>query len=170
MLTRVCNKWSSTFIHRLFLLNSILLGLFLCSLLSDANQPGISTCNTHALEHTGFLFLICDLASLDWQAWWLDGYNRTLQLFRIGKFSRLKLKQRTMTHYFYLHTFKSFTTLWALFLIKYLSRNSTLMTCRYPNLSSASDWLKQICITAWPIRSTSQTWVQLLVPVVQNVG
>lgn len=111
MFTRVCNKWSSTFIHRLFLLNSILLSLFLCSLLSDANQPGISTCNTHALEHTGVLLFICDLASLDWQAWWLDGYYRTLQLLGIGKFSRLELKQITMAHYFYLLTSESFTAL-----------------------------------------------------------
>ena len=36
---------------------------------------------------------------------------------------------------------------------------SILMTCLYPDLSSASDWLKQIFLVAWPIRSTTQIWV-----------
>ena len=36
-------------------------------------------------------------------------------------------------------------------------RNSILMTCRYPGLGSASDWLKQlIFLAAQPIRSTTQ--------------
>ena len=35
-------------------------------------------------------------------------------------------------------------------------RNSILMTRHYPNLGSASDWLKQISHAAWPIRSTTQ--------------
>ena len=38
-------------------------------------------------------------------------------------------------------------------------RNSILMTCHYPDLGSASDWLKQISHAARPIRSTSQMWV-----------
>ena len=38
-------------------------------------------------------------------------------------------------------------------------RNSILMTCHFPNLDSASDWLKQISQVAWPIRSTPQIWV-----------
>ena len=38
-------------------------------------------------------------------------------------------------------------------------RNSILMTCRYQDLVSASDWLKQISHMAWPIRSTTQIWV-----------
>ena len=38
-------------------------------------------------------------------------------------------------------------------------RNSILMTCHYPDLGSASGWLKQIFYTAWPIRSTTQIWV-----------
>ena len=35
-------------------------------------------------------------------------------------------------------------------------RNSILMTCHYPDLGSTSDWLKQISLEAWPIRSTTQ--------------
>ena len=38
-------------------------------------------------------------------------------------------------------------------------RNSILMTCHYPDLGSASDWLNQISHVAWTIRSTTQTWV-----------
>ena len=38
-------------------------------------------------------------------------------------------------------------------------RNSILMTCHYPDLGRASDWLKQISHTAQPIRSTTQIWV-----------
>ena len=34
-------------------------------------------------------------------------------------------------------------------------RNSILMTCHYPDLGSASDWLKQTSYTAQPIRSTT---------------
>ena len=41
-------------------------------------------------------------------------------------------------------------------------RNSILMTCYYPDLGSASDWLKQISHVALPIRSTSQIWVVTL--------
>ena len=95
--TQGCNKWSWTFIHRLFLLNSILLSLLLGSLLSDANQPGISTCNTHAPEYTGILFFICDLASLNWQAWRLDWHDWTLELHCIGQFSWLKFGTNKMT-------------------------------------------------------------------------
>ena len=32
-------------------------------------------------------------------------------------------------------------------------RNSILMTCHYPDLGGASDWLKQIFLIVWPIRS-----------------
>ena len=35
-------------------------------------------------------------------------------------------------------------------------RNSILMTRHYPDMGSASDWLKQISHTAWSVRSTSQ--------------
>ena len=38
-------------------------------------------------------------------------------------------------------------------------RNSILMTCHYPDLSSASDWLRQISHAVWPIRSTIEFWV-----------
>ena len=38
-------------------------------------------------------------------------------------------------------------------------RNSILMTRHYPDLRSASDWLKQISHAARPIRSTTQIWV-----------
>ena len=38
-------------------------------------------------------------------------------------------------------------------------RNSILMTCHYPDLGSASDWLNQISHAARPIRSTTQIWV-----------
>ena len=37
-------------------------------------------------------------------------------------------------------------------------RNSILMTCHYPDLASASDWLKQISQAARPIKSTTQIW------------
>ena len=37
-------------------------------------------------------------------------------------------------------------------------RNSILMTCHYPDMSSASDWLKQISLAVRPIRSTTQIW------------
>ena len=33
------------------------------------------------------------------------------------------------------------------------------MTCHFPALGSATDWLKQISIAAHPIRSTTQLWV-----------
>ena len=39
-------------------------------------------------------------------------------------------------------------------------RNSILMTCHYPDLGSASDWLNQISHAARPIRSTTQIWVK----------
>ena len=39
-------------------------------------------------------------------------------------------------------------------------RNSILMTCHYPDLGSASDWLKQIYQAAWSIRSTTPMWVE----------
>ena len=35
-------------------------------------------------------------------------------------------------------------------------RNSILMTCHYLDLGSASDWLKQIFLAAWPIRCSTQ--------------
>ena len=38
-------------------------------------------------------------------------------------------------------------------------RNSILMTRHYPDLGSASDWLKQISLAAPPIRSTTKIWV-----------
>ena len=38
-------------------------------------------------------------------------------------------------------------------------RNSILMTYQYPDLGSASDWLKEISHAARPIRSTHQIWV-----------
>ena len=38
-------------------------------------------------------------------------------------------------------------------------RNSIVMTHHYPDLGSASDWLKQIYHTSGPIRSTTQIWV-----------
>ena len=37
--------------------------------------------------------------------------------------------------------------------------HSILMTRHYPDLGSASDWLKQIPLAAHPIRSTTQIWV-----------
>ena len=40
-----------------------------------------------------------------------------------------------------------------------MCRNSMLMTCRYPDVGSASDWLNQISHEARPIRSTNQIWV-----------
>ena len=33
------------------------------------------------------------------------------------------------------------------------------MTCHYPELDNASDWLKQISHAAQPIRSITQIWV-----------
>ena len=39
-------------------------------------------------------------------------------------------------------------------------RNSILMTCHYPDLGSASDWLKQIYQAAWSIRRTTPMWVE----------
>ena len=36
------------------------------------------------------------------------------------------------------------------------------MTCHYPDLSSASDWLRQICHAAQLMRSTTQIWVVTL--------
>ena len=33
------------------------------------------------------------------------------------------------------------------------------MTCHYPGLGSAADWLKQISLAARPIRNTTQIWV-----------
>ena len=38
-------------------------------------------------------------------------------------------------------------------------KNSIVMTHQYPDLGSASDWLKQISHAAQPIRSTTQIWV-----------
>ena len=38
-------------------------------------------------------------------------------------------------------------------------RNSMLMTCHYPDLGIASDWLKKISYAAGPVRSTTQIWV-----------
>ena len=37
--------------------------------------------------------------------------------------------------------------------------NSILITRHYPDLVSASDWLKQICHAARPIRRTTQNWL-----------
>ena len=37
--------------------------------------------------------------------------------------------------------------------------NSILMIHHYPDLGSASDWLKQISHTAQPIRGTTQKWL-----------
>jgi len=34
-------------------------------------------------------------------------------------------------------------------------RNSILMTCQYPDLGSASDWLKRYSLAFQPIRSTT---------------
>ena len=38
-------------------------------------------------------------------------------------------------------------------------RNSILMACHYPDLGSASDWLKQTSHALWPFRNTTQIWV-----------
>ena len=38
-------------------------------------------------------------------------------------------------------------------------RNSILMTCHYPDLGSASDWLKQTSHALCPFRNTTQIWV-----------
>ena len=38
-------------------------------------------------------------------------------------------------------------------------RNSILMTCDYPDLGSAPDWLKENSLAAQPIRSTTKVWV-----------
>ena len=42
---------------------------------------------------------------------------------------------------------------------KHRLRNSMLMTCHYPDLGSASDWLKHIFHAERPIRSTTQIFV-----------
>ena len=39
-------------------------------------------------------------------------------------------------------------------------RNSILMTYHYPDLGSASDWLRQVSLAAWLIRSTTQIKVK----------
>ena len=41
-------------------------------------------------------------------------------------------------------------------------RNSILMTCHYPDLGTASDWLKRQGISFQPIRSTTKIWVVTL--------
>ena len=38
------------------------------------------------------------------------------------------------------------------------------MTYEYPDLGSASSWLKEICYAARPIRSTIQVWVLVVIP------
>ena len=40
------------------------------------------------------------------------------------------------------------------------------MMCHYPYLGGASKWLKEISLTAWPIRNTTQIWygISLLAP------
>ena len=38
------------------------------------------------------------------------------------------------------------------------SRRRLLMTCHYPDLGSASDWLKQISHASQPIRGNTQIW------------
>ena len=38
-------------------------------------------------------------------------------------------------------------------------RNSIPMTCHFPDLGSASDWLQQISLAVRPIGSTTQTWI-----------
>ena len=43
--------------------------------------------------------------------------------------------------------------------LRYERRNSILITCFYPDLGSASEWLKQISHAARPIRSSTQLWV-----------
>ena len=40
-------------------------------------------------------------------------------------------------------------------------RNSIWITRHYPDLGSSSDWLNQISHAAWPIRCTTQTWVEI---------
>ena len=50
-----------------------------------------------------------------------------------------------------------FPTKWRL--RKKKRRNSILMTCHYPDLGGASDWLKQISHATRPIRSTTEIWV-----------
>ena len=42
---------------------------------------------------------------------------------------------------------------------KHRHRNSILMTCHYPDLGSASDWLKQVSHAERPNRSTTQIFV-----------
>ena len=37
------------------------------------------------------------------------------------------------------------------------------MTYEYPDLGSASSWLKEICYAARPIRSTIQVWVLVVI-------
>ena len=39
------------------------------------------------------------------------------------------------------------------------SANSILMTCRYPDVSSDFDWLKQISLAAQQLRTTIHIWV-----------
>ena len=46
-----------------------------------------------------------------------------------------------------------------LYLNKSLCLNAILMTYHYPDLTSASDWMKQISHAARPVRSTSRIWV-----------
>ena len=43
------------------------------------------------------------------------------------------------------------------------SRSSVLMTYHYPDLGSASDWLKQNSLAARPIRSTTMIWYWLVI-------
>ena len=42
---------------------------------------------------------------------------------------------------------------------KQASANPILMTCHYPNVGTAFDWLKQISLAARQIRSTTHIWV-----------
>ena len=37
-------------------------------------------------------------------------------------------------------------------------RNSVVITCLYPDLGHASDWLRQVSLAAWPFRSSTQIW------------
>ena len=41
-------------------------------------------------------------------------------------------------------------------------KNSILMTCHYPDLGGASDWLTQTSHALWPFRNTTQIWVVTL--------
>ena len=57
-------------------------------------------------------------------------------------------------------TFRDVTTdLHAKRRLRYERSNSILMTCFYPDLGSASEWLNQISHAARPIRITTQIWV-----------